>query len=239
VTETTNPAETAILGTVPVTGTFFQATQPVSGPLTDAQLRATPVPISGTITATVAANQSVNIAQVSGVSASVTNPLFTKLSDGAAAQGVVANPLIVGGRAATTNPTAATDAGAVNAMLDKLGKMVVQPFAVRGLKSQNAVTLTTTTETTLLTAGGAGVFLDLTQVVMSNENNTDVRVDFRDATAGTVRFSIFLAKASVGQTAQQLSFSSPMEQSSANNNWTVQASASSSVRILGIAVKNL
>jgi hypothetical protein len=37
--------------TQPVSGTFFQATQPVSGPLTDAQLRATPVPISGTISA--------------------------------------------------------------------------------------------------------------------------------------------------------------------------------------------
>jgi hypothetical protein len=44
---------------VPVTGTFFQVTQPVSiaasvavtGPLTDTQLRATPVPVSGTITA--------------------------------------------------------------------------------------------------------------------------------------------------------------------------------------------
>lgn len=32
---------------IPVTGSFWQATQPVSGPLTDAQLRATPVPVSG------------------------------------------------------------------------------------------------------------------------------------------------------------------------------------------------
>lgn len=44
---------------LPVTGTFFQATQPVSGTvtvanpgLTDTQLRATPVPISGTVTTT-------------------------------------------------------------------------------------------------------------------------------------------------------------------------------------------
>lgn len=37
----------------PVTGTFFQATQPVSGPLTDVQLRATPVPVSGTVTVNV------------------------------------------------------------------------------------------------------------------------------------------------------------------------------------------
>ena len=36
---------------VPVTGTFWQATQPVTGPLTDTQLRATAVPVSGTVTA--------------------------------------------------------------------------------------------------------------------------------------------------------------------------------------------
>jgi hypothetical protein len=64
-----------ITNPVAVTGTFFQATQPVSiatmpttpvtGPLTDAELRATPVPISGTvaisgtipISGTVTANQ--------------------------------------------------------------------------------------------------------------------------------------------------------------------------------------
>lgn len=46
---------------VPVSGTFFQATQPVSGtvtatgPVTDAQLRATAVPVSGTVTANLAA----------------------------------------------------------------------------------------------------------------------------------------------------------------------------------------
>jgi len=34
--------------TQPVSGTFWQATQPVSGPLTDAQLRAAAVPVSGT-----------------------------------------------------------------------------------------------------------------------------------------------------------------------------------------------
>ena len=35
--------------TQPVSGTFWQTTQPVSGPLTDTQLRATPVPVSGTV----------------------------------------------------------------------------------------------------------------------------------------------------------------------------------------------
>jgi hypothetical protein len=41
----------SISGDVPVTGTFWQATQPVSGPLTDAELRASPIPISGTFEA--------------------------------------------------------------------------------------------------------------------------------------------------------------------------------------------
>lgn len=36
-----------LTGTLAVTGAFFQATQPVSGPLTDTQLRATAVPVSG------------------------------------------------------------------------------------------------------------------------------------------------------------------------------------------------
>jgi hypothetical protein len=50
-----------------VTGTFWQATQPVSGPLTDTQLRASAVPVS------LAANQSVNNAQVGGTNVSTGN----------------------------------------------------------------------------------------------------------------------------------------------------------------------
>ncbi len=36
-----------------VTGAFYQTTQPVSGPATDAQMRAAPIPISGTVTVNV------------------------------------------------------------------------------------------------------------------------------------------------------------------------------------------
>jgi hypothetical protein len=50
VTGTFYPAVQAVALAAPaaVTGTFWQSTQPVSGPLTDAQLRAAPVPVSGT-----------------------------------------------------------------------------------------------------------------------------------------------------------------------------------------------
>jgi hypothetical protein len=58
--------------TQPVSGTFWQATQPVSiassvpvtGPLTDAQLRASDVPISGTVTANTGLSQPLTDAQL-------------------------------------------------------------------------------------------------------------------------------------------------------------------------------
>jgi hypothetical protein len=51
--QTTQPVSLASAPTTPVTGTFWQTTQPVSGPATDTQLRATPLPVSGTVTASV------------------------------------------------------------------------------------------------------------------------------------------------------------------------------------------
>jgi hypothetical protein len=44
--QATQPVSIASMPSTPVTGTFWQATQPVSGPLTDAQLRAAVVPVS-------------------------------------------------------------------------------------------------------------------------------------------------------------------------------------------------
>lgn len=57
--QATQPVSIATMPTTPVTGAFFQATQPisiaatvaVSGPLTDTQIRATALPVSGTVTA--------------------------------------------------------------------------------------------------------------------------------------------------------------------------------------------
>jgi len=84
---------------VPVSGTFYQVTQPVSiaasvavtGPLTDTQLRATAVPVSGTVTAN-AGTGTMSVTVVSGatggdstfhlVSAATTNATNIKASAG-------------------------------------------------------------------------------------------------------------------------------------------------------------
>lgn len=60
--------------TQPVSGTFWQATQPVSGPLTNTQLRATAVPVSGTFwQATQPISGSVSITGTAAVSGPLTN----------------------------------------------------------------------------------------------------------------------------------------------------------------------
>ncbi|MDQ3039149.1 MAG: hypothetical protein M3R16_05035 [Pseudomonadota bacterium] len=73
--QATQPVSIASMPSTPVTGTFWQATQPVSGPLTDAQLRATAVPVSlasTTVTGSVA---------VTGTFWQATQPVSGPLTD--------------------------------------------------------------------------------------------------------------------------------------------------------------
>lgn len=159
-------------------------------------------------------------------------------TDGGTAHGVAdaGNPHKMGGQARQTNPTAVSDAQRVNAIMDDLGRQVMILNHVRDLVTRNSITLTSTTETTLLGAGGAGVFHDLTHLFLTNTSTTAVRVDFRDATAGTVQFSIGLA-ANGGAV---IPMAVPFKQTTANNNWTAQLSgAVTDVRITAQAVKNI
>ena len=148
---------------------------------------------------------------------------------------VAENPLLGGGEARTTLPTAVADGDAVRSMFDDHGRLVVSPHSPRDLVSHNRITLTTTTETTLL-AAVASTFLDLVFLVVSNESATEVRVDIRDSTAGTVRLSIDLAADGGGAV---VSLPVPLPQATVNNNWTAQLSAAvSTVYITAMAVKN-
>lgn len=148
---------------------------------------------------------------------------------------VAENPVLGGGEARTTLPTAVADGDAVRSMYDDHGRLVVSPHSPRDLVNQNRITLTSTTETTLLAAVTA-TFLDLVFLLLSNESATEVRVDIRDSTGGTIRFSIDLAADGGGAV---ISLPVPLPQATVNNNWTAQLSATvSTVYITAIAVKN-
>lgn len=146
-------------------------------------------------------------------------------------------PVKVGGVARQTNPTAVADGDRVDAYHDDVGRPVVCPHAPRDRTTHNRIALSTTTETELLAAGGAGVLRDIVQLILSNESATLVRVDIRDATAGTVRFSLALAASGGGGA---IHFPVPLKQATANNAWSAQLSAAvSSVYVTAVAVENV
>jgi len=136
-----------------------------------------------------------------------------------------ASAVIVQGRVRqdTLTSDVSNDGDIVVAKTDAFGR---QPVALQqnrtGVKMATVVTVTNTTETTLVAAGGAGVFNDLTLVACINTSATPVRVDIRDATAGTVRFPLYVPAGDMR------GYMNPIliPQTTAANNWTFQASAS-------------
>lgn len=156
--------------------------------------------------------------------------------EGAAAHdaAVVDSPVLGGGEARTTIPAAVDDGDAVRSMHDDLGRIVVSPHVPRALITHNTITLSNTTETTLIASGGGGVLRDLVMLMLSNTSATAVRVDIRDNTGGTVRWSVFLAADGGGAV---IKFPVPLTQEFVNDNWTAQLSASvTDVRVNAIAI---
>jgi hypothetical protein len=165
--------------------------------------------------------------------------LAAKQIEGAAAHDapVVDNPLLGGGEARTTLPTAVGDGDAVRAMHDDLGRRVTSPHASRDLTVDQQTTITDTTETTILAAGAAGVFRDLVHIIVSNDdNNNEATVTFRDDTGGTVKLKQAAARSGGGYS---LEFPRPLKQGTAARVWTAQLDvATTSIHITVIAVEN-
>lgn len=108
----------------------------------------------------------------------------------------------------------------------------------RALKTAQITTITTSTsETTVLTAV-ASTFLDVYGVIVVNSSATASNISFRDATAGTVRFNIYVP---AGETRGfMLPTDAAYPQATVNNNWTATSSASvTSIIITLLAVKNI
>ena len=145
------------------------------------------------------------------------------------------NPVKIGAYATNANRTRVANADRVDLIADLAGRIVTTPFQVRELVTRgSAVTLTTTSETTIL-AAAASTYHDLIWLMLTNTSSTAVRVDIRDTTTGTVQFSVALA-ANGGAV---ICPPAPITQTTANTNWTAQLSgAVTDVRIIAMAVKN-
>ncbi|NTW89584.1 MAG: hypothetical protein HGB37_01555 [Candidatus Moranbacteria bacterium] len=183
---------------------------------------------SGTRTATVLLSTQPIVGLLNTVSASINGNAGHDAVDSS-------NPVKVGGRAGSADRAAVANADRVDAMFDLLGKQVMVALGVRAQMVQMPLILTTTTETTLLAAAGAGVYVDPSWMMFTNTSASAVRVDIRAATAGTVLLSVNVP---AGETVR-IDFSDvPMLQPVANENWTAQLSAAiTDLRILAAGVK--
>lgn len=146
------------------------------------------------------------------------------------------NPVKIGFQARQTNPTAVADADRVNGIADDIGRQVVVMGQVRDLMTDQTTTITSSTSETTILAAVASTFLDVTAIMVTNTSATDVNVDIRDTTGGSVRFTIAVK---AGTTAGAV-LPRPIKQATVNTNWTAQCSASvASVKIWVQAEKNI
>ena len=148
------------------------------------------------------------------------------------------NPVKQGFVGITALPTAVTNGQRVNGTADKFGRKIVLPITIRDLTGRQTTTISASTaETTIVTAGGAGVFNDIVMLIISNTSvSTNTRIDFRDTTGGAVLFSL----QSIGGGAPVgFALPVPIPQTTANTNWTAQcASSTTDIRIFAVFAKN-
>lgn len=147
------------------------------------------------------------------------------------------NPVKIGGKAYTANPTAVSSLDRTNAIFDKLGKQITVG-AIRELKGIETTTITSSTAETTIVTAVASTFLDVYSLVITNTSATKTMVTIKDATAGTTRYVIEApADTTVGFT---LPVDSAVPQAAVNNNWTATCADSiDSVVITALYVKNL
>lgn len=147
------------------------------------------------------------------------------------------NPVKVGGKALTAQPTAVAANDRVNAMFDIYGRQVTLN-GLREMKGNQITTITSSTSETTVVTADATYKLDVYGVLVTNSSATATEVSFKDSTAGTTRFMISVPANDMR------GFMLPMDaghlQAAVNNNWTATCADSvASVIITVLFTKNL
>lgn len=142
-----------------------------------------------------------------------------------AADAAIANPpLTVGGRAATTNPTAVSNGDVVNAMYDTQGRQVVTVGLLADQGSTGDVNYSDTASHTLIAAGATGIKRHISMLTIANENTTTgATVTLSDGTVNR-RYRIG-PNSTFGFSPVRL-----LKASSAATAWTIQSDAAVSLR---------
>lgn len=147
-----------------------------------------------------------------------------------------------GVKVAIQNPTSAPSGALTFPTGDKAGRILIVAQQVRELVGRQQTAIgASTAETTIVTAGGAGVFNDLIALIITTVNAAAATITIRDATGGaTVMILNYPNAAAAPGQPLVVELPVPIPQSAANNNWTAQLSASATgMNITAIFAKNL
>ncbi|HUW55537.1 MAG TPA: hypothetical protein VMZ92_02805 [Planctomycetota bacterium] len=163
-----------------------------AGGLTDAELRAAPVPVSaaalplpaGASTAALQLPDGHNVTvdnAAGGAAVNVQDGGNSLTVDGSVAvdgqtandAAVTGNPVRIGAKADTTEPTAVGDGDAVDLLADLNGKLVTQPYSVPE-RSTSGITanIVATGDISVIAAPGAGLRLYITNILVTNGHDT-------------------------------------------------------------------
>jgi hypothetical protein len=151
--------------------------------------------------------------------------------DSATAATVPANALYSGARAQNVNPTSVTNGQMVGLAADLSGKLIITPLAYRTLISHASATVAVNTISTLLAAGAAGVFRDITRIVVTTLGAAANTLTITD---GTVSFVLDYPNAAIAPSAPFiLNFDgAPLRATTAATVWQVTQSLATQCRYL-------
>ena len=214
--QTTQPVSISSMPSTPVTGTFWQTTQPVS----ISSMPSTAVTNAGTFAVQAASTLAAETTKVIGTVRNLGNA--GAAFDGGTAATVPANAVQIGNRGTTALPTAVTDGQLVAPLADKYGRQVSVLNSIRSLLGTASVQSTSASPATFITAGGTGVYNDILELILTNESATATIVSISD---GSTTYKFALA----GNGGLTKSFANPLVQAGTATNWTISNSAAVNV----------
>lgn len=227
-------------GTTPVTGTFWQSTQPVSAaslPLpTGAATQTTLASVLSALGSPFQAGTSIgNTAFVANAGTNLNTSalgldtslqsILTQITTvagfgGATGSAVPAKSVYNGGIATTAIPMSTTAGNLVGAMFDKAGRIVTSPQAPRELVKHQETTITSSTSTTtVVTAGASGVLNDVTSIVFTNSSTTTTVVTLSD---GTASYTFIVPATDM----RGIAYNVPLAETTTATAWTVACTTS-------------
>lgn len=226
---TTNPASTTTF-TIGYIEMNSQSSSAVTVANIAPQSKNVALPVDIVTTATIAGTVTSNIGTVG-----VTATSLAKAEDASASNGDTG--IAIWGVRGDTLAAATSTTGDYSQLTTDVSGILMTAGAPRLLKARQNTTITTTAETTIVTAI-ASTFNDLYGLVLANTSATATEVTIRDVAAGSVQVSFIVP---AGETRGfMVPVDSALTQSTVNTAWTAQlGTAVTSLKVTALYVKRI